>query len=137
MIPKNEAILLIDAKNAFNELNRQTAFENVKALCPLFHVALQNSYSHLSHLYFGKSTIVSQEGATQGDPLAMAMYGIATLPLISRLHTESLTQKWYADDRSVIGKLKHIWALFDKLTQLGPNYGYLVNPPKCLLIIKP
>ena len=30
-----------------------------------------------------------------------------------------------------------IRALFDKLTQLGPKYGYLVNPPKCQLKIKP
>ena len=67
----------------------------------------------------------------------MAMYGIAIPPLISRLHNDSLTQKWYADDGSVVGKLKNIRALFDKLTQLGPKYGYLVNPPKCQLIIKP
>ena len=32
--------------------------------------------------------------------------------------------------------MKDIRALFDKLTQLGPKYGYLVNPPKCQLIIK-
>ena len=92
--PENEAILLIDAKNAFNVLNRRTALENVKALCPSLHVALQNSYSHPSHLYSGKSTILSQEGTTQGDPLAMTMYGIAILPLITRLHNDSLTQKW-------------------------------------------
>ena len=65
------------------------------------------------------------------------MYGIAILPLISRLHNDSLTQKWFADDGSVVGKLKDIRVLFDKLTQLGPKYGYLVNPPKCQLIIKP
>ena len=65
----------------------------------------------------------------EGDPLAMAIYGIAILPLISRLHNDSLTQKWYADDGSVVGKLKDIRAVFDKLTHLGPNYGYLVNPP--------
>ena len=135
--PENEVILLIDAKNAFSVLNRRTALENVKALCPSMLVALQNSYSHPSHLYIGKLTILSQEGTTQGDPFAMAMYGIAILPLISRLHNDSLTQKWYADDGSVVGKLKDIRALFDKLNQLGPKYGYLVNPPKCQLIIKP
>ena len=135
--PENEAILLIDAKNAFNVLNRRTALENVKALCPSLHVALQNSYSHSSHLYISKSTILSQEGTTHGEPLAMAMYGIAILPLITRLHNDGLTQKWYADDGTVVVKLKYIRVLFDKLTQLGPKYGYIVNPPKCQLIIKP
>ena len=48
--PENEAILLIDANNAFNVLKRRTALEKVKALCPSLHVALQNSYSHPSHL---------------------------------------------------------------------------------------
>ena len=90
--PEYEAILLIDAKNAFNVLNRRTALDNVKALCPSLHVVLQNFYSHLSHLYIGKSTILSQEGTTQGNPLAMAMYGITILPLILRLHNYSLTK---------------------------------------------
>ena len=67
----------------------------------------------------------------------MAMYGIATLPLLLRLHNDSLTQKLYADDSSVVGKFKEIRALFDKLTQHGAKYGYLVNPPKCQLIIMP
>ena len=80
--PENEAILLIDAKNALDVLNRRTALENAKALPPSLHVALQNSYSHPSHLYMGKLTILYQEGTTKGDSLAMAMYGIAILPLI-------------------------------------------------------
>ena len=118
-------------------LNRRTALEIVKALCPSLHVALQSSYSRPSHLYIGKSTILPQEGTTQGDPLSLAMFEIAILPLLSRLHNDSVTQKWYADDDSVGGKLKDIRALFDKLTQLVLKYGYLVNPPKCQLIIQP
>ena len=134
--PENEAILLIDAENPFNVLDRRTALENVKALCPSLNVALQNSYSHPSHLYIGKSTILSQEGTTQGDLLAIARCGIAIQPLITRLQNDSLTQKWYADDGSVVSKLKDIRALSDKLTQLGPKCGYFVNPPKCQLIFK-
>ena len=94
--PENEAILLIDAKNAINVLNRRTALENVKTLCPSLHIAIQYSYSHPFFLYIDNSTILSQEGTTQGDPLAMASYGTPILPLISRLHNDSLTQKWYA-----------------------------------------
>ena len=108
----------------------------MKALCLSLHVALQNSHSHPSHLYIGKLTILSQEGTTHVNPLAMVMHGIAILPLITRLHNDSLTQKWYADDSSVVGKLTYIRPLFEKLTQLGPKYGYFVNPPKCQLKIK-
>ena len=60
--PENKAILLIDAKNALNVLNRRTALENVKALSPSLHVVLQNSYSHPSHLYISKSTILLSFG---------------------------------------------------------------------------
>ena len=91
---------------------------------------LQPSVSSLHR----KLPILSQKGTTQDDPLAMAMYEIAILPLIKRLHNHSMTQKLYADDGS--RKLKDIRALFDKLTQLGPKYVYFVNPPKCQLIIK-
>ena len=62
--PENKAILLIDAKNAFNVISRQTALKNVNALCPSLHVALQNSYSHPSHLYIVKSTILFPAGTT-------------------------------------------------------------------------
>ena len=67
----------------------------------------------------------------------MAMYGIAVLPPITRLHNDSLTQEWYTDDGSVAGKLKDIRAPFEKFIQLGPEYGYLFNHPKCQLVIKP
>ena len=135
--PENEAILLNDAKNGFKVLSRRTALENVKDLCPSLHVVSQNSYSYPSHLYIAKLTILSHEVTIQGDPLAMALYRVAIRPLITRLHNDSLTQKWHADDDCVVGKLKDIMALFDKFTQLGPKCGYLVNPPKFQLIIKP
>ena len=99
MIPKTKQ--LIDAKKVFNELNRQTELEMVNSLCPSLHVAFQNSYSHPSHLYIFKLIILSQEGTTQGDPLAMAMYGIAILFVITRLHNDSSAHEWYAGDVSV------------------------------------
>ena len=40
---------------------------------------------------------MSTEGATQGDPLAMALFAIATIPLIDQLKQDIL-QVWYADD---------------------------------------
>ena len=32
-----KAILLVDAENAFNKLNRKAALENIKKLCPSFY----------------------------------------------------------------------------------------------------
>ena len=77
-----EAALLIDATNAFNSLNRQTALQNIRCLCPLIATILVNSYRAPTELFVDNDVILSQEGTTRGDPLAMAMYGLATIPLI-------------------------------------------------------
>ena len=89
--------LLVDATNAFNALNRQVALHNIRRLCPPIATILINSYRCPTELFVDGDIILSQEGTTQGDPLAMAMYGLATIPLIRRLDG-LCTQVWYADD---------------------------------------
>ena len=99
-----EAVLLIDASNAFNSLNRKVALHNVQFTCPELSTILQNTYGAPSDLFIDDETIQSQEGTTQGDPLAMPMYALATLPLIEQL-PQDVTQVWYADDACATGKL--------------------------------
>ena len=41
---ETEAILLVDARNAFNNLNRQAALFNVNKLCPAIGKILNNTY---------------------------------------------------------------------------------------------
>ena len=78
----------------------------------------------------------SEEGVTQRDPLSMAMYGIAILPLIKRLNMTETSQKWYADDGNSAGELTKLREVFRVLQEDGPNYGYFINDPKCQLITK-
>ena len=52
-------------------------------------------------------TMHSSEGTTQGDPLAMAMYAIAVVPLINRLYYLA-DQIWYADDAAASGSLTQL-----------------------------
>ena len=80
-------------------------------------------------------TLFSEEGTTQGDPLAMPMYALATIPLIQRLQGD-LNQVWYADDSAAIGKLPALREWWDKLTAIGPDFGYFVNPTKTWLVTK-
>lgn len=49
-------------------------------------------------LFASGSTLYSEEGTTQGDPLAMPFYALATTPLINDLSKHNLQQSWYADD---------------------------------------
>ena len=66
----SEAVLLVDAENAFNCLNREVALANIKTICPSYHKYLSNTYKTPSNLYVNNSSevIQSQEGTTQGDP---------------------------------------------------------------------
>ena len=72
-----EGVILVDAANAFNCLNRQVALLNIKHLCPAQSKVLINTYRQHSQLFIDGESILSQEGTTQGDPLAMAMYAVA------------------------------------------------------------
>ena len=105
-------------------------------LCPALHHAQANSYKHHSNLYVNNTVLLSTGGTTQGDPSAMAMYGIGINPLVELLHKSNVTQKWYADDRRAAGDLKSLRALLDNLDVLGMAFGYNVKPSKCQLIEK-
>ena len=117
--PETDAILLIDAENAFNSLNRELALKNVEILCPALHHALANSYKQPSNLYVNNTVLTSTEGTTQGDPLEMAMYGIRIIPLIELLLKPNVTQKRYADDGSAEGALNSLRAILNILERLS------------------
>ena len=111
---------------------------NMSTICPRLLTVLMNIYSESSDLILGTCTLQSQEGTTQGDPLAMPFYALTTRPLIDALDKDlpDLRQIWYADDATAIGKLcdlKHWW---EKLSMIGPSFGYYVNPSKTWLVIK-
>ena len=78
---ETEAMIFVDASNAFNRLNRQAALCNSEVVCPTLAPLLINTYRNNSWLFVGGQCMTSKEGTTQGDPLAMAMYAIGTQPL--------------------------------------------------------
>ena len=131
-----EAVLLVDASNAFNALNRQVALRNIRSLCPSIATILINTYRAPTDLFVDGSSLLSQEGTTQGDPLAMPMYAVATLPLIHSL-PQDVDQVWYADDASASGSTHCLRAWWDEILNKGPAYGYLANSSKTWLITKP
>ena len=107
-----EAVLLVDASNAFNSLNRNAALHNNRSLCPSISTMLINTYRVPTDLFIDGEVIFSREGTTQGDPLAMPMYAVATIPLIRRI-SNSVTHVWYADDAALgsVTELRNWWTL--------------------------
>ena len=96
---------------------------SVMKQCPPLSRALINTYRSDTDLYINGETLLSQEGTTQGDPLAMAMYAIATVPLIEKIASDGVKQIWYADDAAVGGDLVSIKKWWDDLQKFGPDYG--------------
>lgn len=88
-----KAMILVDASNAFNCLNRQVTLLNCRTVCPALSIILTNTYRYNSQLFIVGQCILSKEGTTQGDSLAMAMYAIGTQPLIRRLN--GIVNSWF------------------------------------------
>ena len=105
-----DAALLIDASNAFNANNRAAALHNIRILCPIIAIYAINTYRQPARLFFiGGKEIVSAEGTTQGDPLAMGLYALSIQPLITSLQAQSsVKQCWFAYDASGAGSIMEI-----------------------------
>ena len=136
---ETEAVLLVDASNAFNTVNRNVFLHNIKVICPPLATFVHNCYALPSRLFvIGGTEIKSSEGTTQGDPASMAIYAIAIIPLILMLLEISLPVKSaaYADDLTSAGALKNLKNWWTNLLDLGPKFGYSPEASKSWLIVK-
>ena len=130
-------ILLIDATNAFNSLNRKVAMHKILILCRRAALTIINTYRLPSRLFLEGGGEISQEDA-QADPLAMPFYAVLISIIIYFLRSEfeSMKQVWLADDATAAGDLHSLLFFFNRLIIEGAKYGYSVNPGKSWLILK-
>ena len=141
-----EGLMIIDANNAFNNMNRQVALHNIQIVCPEVSKYLINTYRRPARLLIKDGDedleIKSLEGTTQGCNLGMTFYSLGTIPLVRSLtklikdNSLEIKQCWLADDASAVGSLKGLKAWWDKLIDLGIKYGYYVNEDKTWIILK-
>ena len=133
----SQGVLLVDAANAFNNINRQVALRNIQLLCPSIATVLINTYRQPTDLFIDGEVLHSEEGTTQGDPLAMALYALATVPLANQCTVNDLGEVWLADDASASGKLRSLLEWWTKLSTIGPSFGYFPNSSKTWLVVHP
>ena len=107
---ETDAVLLIDASNAVNALNRAAALHHIRVLCPTLATCVINTYRQPARLFItGGEELISAEGTKQGELLSMSLYAISLQPLITRLHVSSATKQcWFADDATGSGPLRDV-----------------------------
>ena len=135
---------LFDARNGFNEINRYLMLWNVAHRWNQGSRFAFNRYRHwvrcLVRSEPGEPALVihSKEGITQGDCLAMSLYGVALMPLASKMREaipEAL-QPGYCDDVGAAGRALPNARCLDFLVKFGPTYGYFPEPGKSHYICK-
>ena len=138
-----DAVILIDAENPFNAINHKVMLHNLKFICPIIATCIINCYATPSRLFvIGGGEILPSEGTTQGDSTAMGANTLGILSLIKflvefiNLNEINVKEVVFADDFSVAGSLNSIEDYRDKLTAIGPKYGYFPKPTKSHLIVK-
>ena len=142
--PVAPTILLVDAKNGFNELSRKAALWSVRHMWPAGSLFVYNCYRHAALLVLRGANgevefLQSREGVTQGDPLSMFVYGITLCPLAARLREAepAVIQPWFADDSCLAGNAKPVAHVMRELMKWGPVRGYYPEPDKSLAISNP
>ena len=106
-----EAVILVDANNAFNSINRKVVLHNIQVTCPSFSKILISTYHSPSRLIIlGGAKIQSTEGTTQSDNSAMSFYALVTVEIQNRLRitASEVKQVWLADDAAGAGSLESL-----------------------------
>ena len=141
--PPPEALILVDAKNGFNELSRLAMMWTVRHLWPAGSRFAFNCYRHAAQLILrrpgGKcEVLLSREGVTQGDPLSMVLYGVMLIPLGKTLRRTApgVLQPWYADDFSMLGPATDMQNVMRQLMEEGPPRGYYPEPSKSIVVCR-
>ena len=128
-----DGVTLVDASNAFNSLNRKAALHNIRAICHEFSTVLSNTYRLPVRMFIqGGEEILSVEGTTWGDNLAMSFYMLGTSILLDRLKLISPTtsQVSLADDITGAGKILDLRKWSDTIISEGKKFGYYVSQSK-------
>ena len=76
-----EGVLLVNGSNVFNSLNH-AALLNMFQLHPPLATILTNTYHSASHIFIDGTSLLPQEGTTQGDPW-QCQYTLLVLSLLS------------------------------------------------------
>jgi hypothetical protein len=133
-----EVMVLVDAENAFNRVNRAGALDTIEEMDEHLGPLFRNFYPASTPLWLPDGSVVySREGSTQGCPLGMPMFSMATVKLIRRTDGLGAKQQWYADDADGLGKTADAIKWLRAVRDEGRGIGYRVKESKTVVLAKP
>ena len=127
--------LQTDFENGFNNLNRSKMFTEIRHRLPSISPWVESSYGVASVLNFGEGTILSTDGAHQGDPLAGLIFCSTLHPVVEMLEkVKGLEQNsWFQDDGELLGTREALVEAWDLLVREGPSRGLHLSKEKSLV----
>ena len=130
-------IFTVDFSNAFNSVSRNAFLRETRIHFPQIYNWVRWCYSQPSNLIIAPgTTISSQEGAQQGDPLGPLLFSLALHPIAVRISKEIPNLKlnsWYLDDGTIAGSTRDVLKASKLIQEAGMQIGLKMNLAKCSL----
>ena len=136
--PEHCWTLLLNFSNAFNSINRESMFVEVRRHISSLSVWMEFCYSSLPLLYLGLNTIHSCCGVQQGDRQGPLGFSLALHPVVECIRTEVpglVLNAWYLHKGTLMGSPEDLAAALCIIEDDGPSVGLHLNRAKSLLFI--
>ena len=135
---KAETVLLADAENAFNSINRQVFLHNIRHICPPVATFVHKCYNVPARIFvLGGKELLSHEGNAQADPISMAIYRVALRPLRRANFYPEKDPKMiaFADDLTSAGNCRNCAIGGRSLWMLARSMDAFENQPRQLYLL--
>jgi hypothetical protein len=132
----SKCVLQVDFVNAFNLVDRETVFEEVRQHFSELAAWVELSYGSQAHLLFANATFLSCIGLHQGDSLAPLLFALCLLPLVLKIAAEIpnlQANTWFLDDGTIVGHQDDLSRALEIILEEGPRLGLQLAPAKSRL----
>lgn len=134
---KIEYLSQVDWSNAFNTVDRETIFREIRRVCPSILKWVEATYGGRQIALLGDGTWMKIcTGVRQGDPLSPALFSLALMVVIRKIREECpllVLNAWYLDDGTMVGSKEDILKALEVLEREGREIGLEINPSKCVV----